>query len=90
MADAVDDCGTVAIASSDVPRVALAWKLARPLADVERSLPDRGGVMFVTHGTEARRQARLERRFGADAVTVLARTADWIVLAVGCGPPEVT
>ena len=69
-ADAVDDCGTVAIASSDVPRVALAWKLARPLADVERSLPDRGGVMFVTHGTEARRQARLERRFGADAVTV--------------------
>ena len=51
-----------------MPRVALAWKLARPLADVERSLPDRGGVMFVTHGTEARRQARLERRFGADAV----------------------
>ena len=67
--------------------VASCGSLALPLAEVERSLPDRGGVMFVTHGTEARRQARLERRFGADAVTVLARSSDWIVLAVGCGRP---
>ena len=87
-ADTVDDCGTVAIRILRRTACrAAAWKLALPLAEVERSLPDRGGVMFVTHGTEARRQARLERRFGADAVTVLARSSDWIVLAVGCGRP---
>jgi hypothetical protein len=57
------------------------------MARIERSLPDRGGVIFVGHGAAAlRREARIERRFGPEAVRVVARSADWTVVAVGCDP----
>jgi hypothetical protein len=80
-------CGAVAISSADVPRVALAWKLDVPMADVQRTLPDRGGVIVVGEDrTGRRREAKVERRFGAHAVAVVARSADWTVLAVGCDP----
>jgi hypothetical protein len=87
--DAVVACGPLAISSSDVPRVALAWKLDVPMSRIDRSLPDQGGIVFVGHGASgARREARVERRFGPDAVTVAARSADWTVLSVGCDPPS--
>jgi hypothetical protein len=83
--DAITACGPLAISSADVPRVALAWKLDVPMARIERALPDRGGILFVGDGADtARRVARVERRFGPDAVTVVARSDDWTVLAVGC------
>jgi hypothetical protein len=86
--DAVVACGPLAISSSDVPRVALAWKLDVPMSSIDRSLPDQGGIIFVGHGASgARREARVERRFGPDAVTVVARSADWTILSVGCDPP---
>jgi hypothetical protein len=86
-ADAIVGCGPLAISSADVPRVALAWKLDVPMARVERSLPDRGGIFFVADGAAgARREARIERRFGPGAVTAVARSADWTVLAVSCDP----
>jgi hypothetical protein len=85
--DAVVACGALAISSADVPRVALAWKLDVPMARIRRALPDGGGIFFVADGAEgARREARVERRFGPDAVTVAARSADWTVLTVGCDP----
>jgi hypothetical protein len=85
--DAIVGCGAVAISSADVPRVALAWKLAVPMARVERTLPDHGGIIFVGEDrTGVRREARVGRRFGTDAVTVVARSADWTVLSVACGP----
>lgn len=85
--EAIVGCGALAISSADVPRVALAWKLDVPMAHVRRSLPARGGVIFVGHGTTgAAREARIEARFGTDPVRVVARSADWTVLAVGCDP----
>ena len=87
-ADAIVGCGAVAISSADVPRVALAWKLGVPMADIGRTLPDGGGIILVGEDrTGIRREAKVERRFGADAVTVVARSADWTVLSVGCDPP---
>jgi hypothetical protein len=45
-------------------------------------------VIVVGHGAAgARREAAIERRFGAGAVTVVARSADWTVLSVDCDPP---
>jgi hypothetical protein len=70
-----------------VPRVALAWKLDVPMARIGRTLPDDGGIIFVGDGPQgARREARVERRFGPDAVAVVARSRDWTVLGVGCDP----
>jgi hypothetical protein len=85
--DAIVACPALAISSADVPRVALAWKLDVPMARIGRALPDDGGIVFVDDGpTGARRQARVERRFGPDAVAVVARSSDWTVLGVGCDP----
>jgi hypothetical protein len=87
--DAIVACDAVAISSADVPRVALAWKLDVPMARIHRSLPDRGGILFVGDGAAAARgEARAVRRFGPDAVRVAARSTDWTVLSVGCDPPS--
>lgn len=89
--DAIVGCDGIAISSADVPRVALAWKLDRPMVDIGASLPPGGGVIFVGRdATGARREAKVERRFGADAITVVARSADWTVLSVGCGSSGMT
>jgi hypothetical protein len=85
--DALVACPALAISSADVPRVALAWKLDVPMARIGRSLPDDGGIIFVDDGPSGdRREGRLERRFGPDAVEVVARSRDWAVMAVGCDP----
>jgi hypothetical protein len=89
---AMTTCGVVAIASDEVPRIALAWKLDLPMAEVARALPPEGGVIFVSEGREAaRRRERVIRRFGADAVQVVATTPEWTVLGAGCpSGPKVT
>ncbi|HEY8527378.1 MAG TPA: hypothetical protein VIL48_20600 [Acidimicrobiales bacterium] len=57
--DAVLACGRVVISTSDVPRMALAWKLAVPLHDVDRRLRGEPGVVFAQRG------GRLDRELGA-------------------------
>jgi hypothetical protein len=79
--DAVMTCGRVAIDQSDVPRMALAWKLDLPLGEVRRRLPQGPGVAFVRIGE------RQEQRLSGDPspeVTPLARSAEWAVYALAC------
>ena len=81
--EAVLACGRVVVRQSDVPRVAMAWKLDVPLDRVERRLGDQPGVVFV----RARRAEddRLAAR-PPDEVAQLGRTAEWAVYAIGCNP----
>jgi hypothetical protein len=79
-ADAVKACGRVAIDNTDVPRVAAAWKLDLPLADIHRRLGRHPGVVLASHPRRAERRAD---RHGHD-VALLAATEGWAVLAVGC------
>jgi hypothetical protein len=79
---AVLACGRVAITDSDIPRVALAWKLGVPLADVDRRLPEAGGgVVFARAGG---RQDELLATPPSAEVEALARSAEWTVYAIGC------
>jgi hypothetical protein len=81
--DAVLACGRLAVSQSDVPRVAMAWKLDVPLHAVERRLPDGPGVVFVRAGR--REDARLtERAATGGDVTEMARSTEWAVFAVAC------
>jgi hypothetical protein len=82
--DAVLACGWVAIDPSDVPRMALAWKLDVPLGDVRWRVLDGPGVMFAQRG--GRRDRALASADRADVVR-LARSAEWNVYAVRCGRP---
>jgi hypothetical protein len=81
-AAAVKSCGRIAIDNADVPRVAAAWKLDVPLADVHRRLGRHPGVVLASHPRLAERRAG---RHGYD-VTLLAATDGWALLAVGCPP----
>lgn len=84
--EAVLACGRVAITQSDVPRVALAWKLHVPLDRVNRRLPADGpGVLFARTGG---RQDRLLSARPPAEVTPLARSTEWAVYAVGCPMPR--
>lgn len=85
---AVLRCGRVAVSQSEVPRVALAWKLDVPLHRIERRLPRGAGIAFVRAG------GREDTRLGAQPpseVTLLARSNEWAVYAIGCAatPPAV-
>jgi hypothetical protein len=83
-ADAVLACGRVAVIQSNVPRVAMAWKLDVPLHAVARRQPTVPSVVFVRAGR--RDDTRLSER-AVDAggeVTELARSTDWAVFAVAC------
>ncbi|HEX5367459.1 MAG TPA: hypothetical protein VFW63_12450 [Acidimicrobiales bacterium] len=76
-------CGGVAIRPSDVPRVALAWKLDVPLRRVDGRLGDRPGVVLVGAGEDE--AARLAAA-GDDGVAELARSSRWVAHAVACRP----
>jgi hypothetical protein len=80
--DAVRACGAVAIDQSDVPRMALAWKLDLPLHEVRRRLRDDPGVLFARAGG---RQDRALSGEPAPAVERLAESEAWVVYAAGCG-----
>ncbi|MBN2623298.1 MAG: hypothetical protein JXA83_08020 [Acidimicrobiales bacterium] len=81
--EAVVACGRVVVRQSEVPRVAMAWKLDVPLDRVERDLRDRAGVVFVRAGRAE--DARLAAR-PAHEVTELGRSDEWVAFAVGCDP----
>jgi hypothetical protein len=87
--DAVLACGRVAIDPSDVPRMALAWKLGVPLGEVRRRLGDAPGVVFAQRGGRQDRALRGEAGSGNSDVVTLARSAEWAVYAVGC-PADMT
>jgi hypothetical protein len=79
--DAVRACGAVAIDQSDVPRMALAWKLDLPLHEVRRRLRDDPGVLFARAG------GRQDRALSGEPAPVLERLAEseeWVVYAAGC------
>lgn len=79
--DAVLACGQVAIDQSDVPRMALAWKLGLPLGDVGRRPGDAPGVVFARLGGLQDRTLSAEHR---PDVVPLARSAEWVVYALAC------
>ena len=76
-------CGRVVVRQSDVPRVAMAWKLDVPLDRVERRLGDEPAVVFVRAGRAE--DDRLAAR-SPDEVTQLGRSTEWAVYAIGCNP----
>lgn len=80
---AVLGCGRVAVSRSDVPRVAMAWKLDVPLHRVERRLGGAPGVVFVRAGRGD--DAALSASTGGEA-TELARSGAWAAFAVDCDP----
>ena len=83
--DAVLACGHVAIDQSDVPRMALAWKLGLPLGDVGRRPGGGPGVTFALLGGPQDRALAAEHR---PEVVPLARSTEWVVYALAC--PAVT
>ena len=83
--DAVLACGHVAIDQSDVPRMALAWKLGLPLGDVGRRPGDGPGVLFARLGGPRDRALS----DGRPDVVPVARSAEWVVYALAC-PTVVT
>jgi hypothetical protein len=76
-------CGRLAVDRSDVPRVAVAWKLDVPLHRVDRRWGDRPGVVFVRAGRAVDRELSA-REPDAGAAVELARSDAWAVFAVGC------
>lgn len=81
--DVVLACGRVVVRQSDVPRVAMAWKLDVPLDRVERQVGDRPAVVFVRAGRAE--DAQLAAR-PPDQVTQLGRSVQWAAYAIGCNP----
>ncbi|HKY68137.1 MAG TPA: hypothetical protein VJM49_17265, partial [Acidimicrobiales bacterium] len=81
--DVVLACGRVAVSHSDVPRVAMAWKLDVPLHRVDRRLGADPGVVFVRAGRSD--DLALSER-PPDEVTELARSDEWAAYAVACDP----
>ena len=79
--DAILACGQVAVSRSEVPRVAMAWKLDVPLHRVERRLDGEPGVVFVRAGR--RDDVALSAGAGGEAIE-LARSGEWAAFAVGC------
>jgi hypothetical protein len=82
--DAVLACGRVAIDPSDVPRMALAWKLGVPLGEVRRRLGDAPGVFFAARGGRQDRALRRSEGSSSPDAVRLAQSAEWTVYAVGC------
>jgi hypothetical protein len=78
---AVVACGRVAIDEDSPARTSLAWMLDVPLGDTKRALLDRPGVVLDRRGTPT--AVALEGSTDP-GVRVLARTDDWVVVAVGC------
>ena len=78
--DAVLACGQVAIDQSDVPRMALAWKLGLPLGDIGRRPGDGPGVLFARLGGPQDRGLS----GGRPDVVPVARSAEWVVYALAC------
>ncbi|MGH9210458.1 MAG: hypothetical protein ACRD2C_07210 [Acidimicrobiales bacterium] len=81
--DAVLACGGIAVDRSDVPRMALAWRLDVPLSHVPPRLGDGPGVVFARVGS--RRDVLLSGEPSSEVAT-LARSAEWVAYAVGCQP----
>jgi hypothetical protein len=79
--DAVLACGRVSVSQSDVPRVAMAWKLDVPLHRVERRVPAGPGVAFVRAGR--RDDERLAARPPAEA-RLIGHSEEWAVYALSC------
>lgn len=81
---AVLACGEVAIDHSEVPRMALAWKLGIPLGQVGGRLPEDSGVALARPG------GRLDGRLSGKPppeVVMLGRSDEWVVYAVSCPDP---
>ena len=78
---AVTACGRVAIDEDSPARTSLAWMLDVPLGATRRDLLDRPGVVFDRRGTPTAVALEASSEPG---VVVLARTADWLVVAVDC------
>lgn len=77
----VGACGTVAIADTSTYRIALAWKLDRPLDEVDRPSRSTSGVTVVRAG------GRLDEGLGDPVrteVEELGRSVEWAIYAVDC------
>lgn len=79
--DVVTACRRVAVDEDSPARTSLAWMLDVPLHETKRALLDRPGVVFDRRGTPT--AVVLEAATDPEVV-VLARTADWLVVSVGC------
>ncbi|MBM3659871.1 MAG: hypothetical protein FJW95_10275 [Actinobacteria bacterium] len=85
---AVEACGRIAARDAGVPRVALAWKLDVPMADVATRPGRVPGTLFVPRppaADSAREARRVARRTGG-AVEVAAVTRHWLVYRIDCEP----
>jgi len=80
-AEAVTACPRVAVDEDSPARTSLAWMLDVPLGRTKRDLLDRAGVVFDRRGTPTALALEASPDPG---VVVLARTADWLVVAVDC------
>ncbi|HEX7134205.1 MAG TPA: hypothetical protein VF228_16630 [Iamia sp.] len=79
--DAVTACRRVAVDEDSPARTSLTWMLDVPLGETKRALLGRPGVVFDRRGTPT--AVALEGSTDP-GVVVLARTDDWVVVAVDC------
>lgn len=77
----VTACGRVAVDEDSPARTAVAWMLDVPLGETKRALLDRPGVVLDRRGTPTSLVLEASTDPG---VVVLARTDDWLVVAVDC------
>jgi hypothetical protein len=77
----VTACDRVAVDEDSPARTSLAWMVDVPLGRTKRALLDRPGVVFDRRGTPTAVAVEADPDPG---VVVLARTDDWLVVAVDC------